>query len=109
MRSPSGSWSLWPTACYLLAVVVGLQMLTACTAQQQPTRTSYERQAEMEDAALWTVVGDRSDPPADGGDESAEAPPANGGTADVIGQIGVALMSVFVALGNVILPFLMLL
>ena len=42
-------------------------------------------------------------------DESAQPLPANGGVADVIGQMGVAVMSVIMTLGSAILPLLMLL
>lgn len=98
----------WRTGRCLLALLASLHTLAACSAQQ-PTRSSYERQAEMEDAALAALADERSDHPQADPDESAQPSVANGGAADVMGQIGVALMSVLMTLGNAILPLLMLL
>jgi len=81
----------------LLALLASLHTLAACSAQQ-PTRSSYERQAEMEDAALAALADERSDHPQADPDESAQPSVANGGAADVMGQIGVALMSVLMTL-----------
>jgi len=87
----------WRQAWCALALLASLNTLAACSAQQ-PTRSSYERQAEMEQWAQPLPM-----------EASAQPLPANGGVADVIGQVGVAVMSVIMTLGSAILPLLMLL
>ena len=87
----------WRKAWCALALLASLNTLAACSAQQ-PTGSSYQRQAEMEAWAQPLPM-----------DEPAQPLPANGGVADVIGQMGVAVMSVIMTLGSAILPLLMLL
>jgi hypothetical protein len=87
----------WRKACCALALLASLNTLAACSAQQ-PTGSSYQRQAEMEAWAQPLPM-----------DDSAQPLPANGGVADVIGQMGVAVMSVIITLGNALLVPLLLL
>ena len=96
----------WRKAWCALALLASLNTLAACSAQP-PTGSSYQRQAEME-AWAQPLPMDDSAPPLPM-EESAQPLPANGGVTDVIGQVGVAVMSVIMTLGSAILPLLMLL
>lgn len=78
---PASAWA-WRQACCVLGVFACLLTMASCTARQ-PTPTSAEGQASIE--------------------EPAQPLPAEGSVADVIGQVGVAVMMVIVTLGQVIL------
>jgi hypothetical protein len=97
-----------PACRCVLALLASLNLLAACSAQP-PARSSYERQAELEDSALAAVEDSGGDQHQADAEQSAQPSPAHGGTADVIGQMGVALMSVLITLGNALLMPLLLL
>jgi hypothetical protein len=98
----------WYKACLAVALLSTLQVLPACSAQQ-PARSTYERQAEMDNAALAALEHDRSYSRQADPEESGQPSPAHSGTADVIGQMGVALLSVLMTIGNALLMPLLLL
>jgi len=98
----------WSNASLALALLASFHVLAACSAHQ-PTRSSYERQAEMDDAALAALEDGRSAPYQADSEESAQPPPAQSGTAELIGQMGVAVMSVLMTLGSALLMPLLLL
>jgi len=78
----------WRKACCVLGLFACLLTIASCTARQ-PTPTSTEGQASIE--------------------EPAQPLPAEGSVADVIGQVGVAVMMVIVTVGRVVLLPLLLL